>query len=172
MTSPQGTVTIAPVVVDVTIRVPVEAAFRAFTADFARWWPMSHHIGADDPETVVIEPWVGGRWFERAPDGTECPWGEVLAWDPPHRVELAWNLDGTWTYQPGRENASRVDVRFSAVGPGLTRVVLEHRGFEAHGPGGGPGQRAAVAADGGGWPLLLQLYAAHAREADPEGAAG
>lgn len=161
MTS-QATRPIAPVVVDVTVRVPIAVAFHAFTADFHRWWPASHHVGAQDPETVVLEPFPGGRWFERAPDGAECLWGEVVAWEPPHRILLAWGLDGTWTYRAGQENASQVEVRFTALPDGATRVVLEHSGFEAH------GATATTLRDGvgseGGWASLLALYARFAAD--------
>jgi uncharacterized protein YndB with AHSA1/START domain len=155
-----STTTLPPVVVDVTVRVPIEHAFHAFTADFHRWWPAGHHIGAQTPQTVVLEPRTDGRWYEKAPDGVECDWGRVVAWEPPTRVELAWNLDGTWTYRPGPENASRVDVRFTEVEPGVTRVVLEHSNFEAHADTA-TALRTGVAGDGG-WSGLVRLYTAFA----------
>ena len=158
-TSP--TARLPSVTVEVMVGVPVEVAFQAFTADFACWWPAaSHHIGAADPVSVVIEPRLGGRWFERGADGVECDWGRVLGWEPPTAVRLAWHLDGTWTYRPGPEHASRVDIRFLVVEPAVTRVVLEHSGFEAH------GATATALLDGvrgdGGWRALMAGFAAHA----------
>ena len=73
----------------VTVDVPPERAFAVFTSDLASWWPLdSHHIGSQPAVAVVVEPRVGGRWYERAADGSECDWGRVLAWEPPHRVVL------------------------------------------------------------------------------------
>ena len=58
-----------------------------FTAGFSTWWPIeSHHIGETMAVEVVIEPHVGGRWFERDAEGAECNWGFVTEWDPPHRL--------------------------------------------------------------------------------------
>src|SRR5439155_1619156 len=78
------------------------------------WWPKSHHVSAVEPETVVIEPHPGGRWFERAPDGAECDVGKVLAWEPPARLLLAWQLDANFRYQP--DLVTEVEVRFIAEG--------------------------------------------------------
>jgi uncharacterized protein YndB with AHSA1/START domain len=104
-----------------------------FTARLASWWPMpSHHIGQAECVDVVIEPNVGGRWFERGSDGSECDWGRVLAWEPPGRVVLAWQLSARWAFDPALH--TEVEVRFVAVDADHTRVELEHRGLEAYGP--------------------------------------
>jgi hypothetical protein len=55
----------------VTVRATPERAFDVFTAGFATWWPLdSHHIGEQDAVDVVMEPHAGGRWYERAADGS------------------------------------------------------------------------------------------------------
>jgi uncharacterized protein YndB with AHSA1/START domain len=115
----------------VTVRVPVETAFRVFTAELGSWWPLAtKSVSQEDAETVVVEPSVGGRVYERARSGEQHTWGEVLVWDPPTRFAFSWH--------PGRaaETSQEVDVRFTAVEEG-TRVELEHRGWERLvGPGG------------------------------------
>jgi Activator of Hsp90 ATPase homolog 1-like protein len=108
----------------VTVRVPVETAFRTFTAELGSWWPLpSKSVSMEDAETVMVEPAVGGRVYERARGGEQHPWGEVLVWDPPTRFAFSWH--------PGRaaETSQEVDVRFTGV-EGGTRVELEHRGWE------------------------------------------
>lgn len=104
---------------------------------------------------VVIEPRVGGRWYEVGVDGSECDWGRVLAYEPPHRIVLAWQLDAQWRYDP--ELVTEVEVRFSAV-EGGTLVELEHRNLERYGAAAEQ-VRSAIDSDGG-WPRELRLFAA------------
>lgn len=116
----------------VTVAAPLAVAFEVFTAQIESWWPMaSHHIGQADCAAVVIEPRVGGRWFERGVDGSECDWGHVLAWDAPNRVTLMWQLNARFEFDPSIE--TEVDVCFTALDAHTTRVDLEHRGLEAYG---------------------------------------
>jgi uncharacterized protein YndB with AHSA1/START domain len=150
---------LAPVVKQITIETSAARAFRVFTEDIGAWWPLAtHHIGAHPPETAVIEPRVGGRWFERAADGAECPWGRVLVWDPPARLVLSWQVGGGWKYDGAME--SEVEVRFVALGPALTRVELEHRKLDALGPAA-EGMRAAFDSEGG-WTGILRLFGGRA----------
>ena len=141
----------------VVVEASQERAFDVFTRGFSTWWPLeSHHIGAADCAEAVIEPRAGGRWFERGVDGSECDWGRVLEWDPPHRVRLAWMLGPQWQYDPDDSHATEVEIQFVAEGAATTRVELVHSGFEQ--VDGGEQIRTGVSADGG-WGSLLQLYA-------------
>jgi uncharacterized protein YndB with AHSA1/START domain len=148
-------ITPAPVRRSVTVPAPPDRAFEVFTSRIGAWWPRTHHVGAVEPETVVIEPREGGRWFERAPDGTECQVGQVLVWDPPGRLVLAWQLTAEWTYDP--DLITEVEVRFLPQGEGSTRVELEHRDLERFGDKAGQ-VRGAIDAPSG-WTAVLDLYA-------------
>jgi len=139
----------------ITVDAPVERAFAVFTDGLGTWWPHDYSVGGQPMQTAVIEPRQGGRWLERAADGTECPWGRVLAWEPPHRVMLSWQITPEWQPEPDPEKASEIEVRFVAESPQTTRVEREHRGFERHGTGG-DSMRESV---GGGWGGLLELFA-------------
>jgi uncharacterized protein YndB with AHSA1/START domain len=141
---------------EITVNVAPERAFAFFTERFDAWWPRSHHIGAADLDEAIIEPRAGGRWYERGVDGSECDWGEVLAYEPPHRVMLSWHLNGEWAYDPDPAQASEVEVTFTPVGDG-TRVEIVHRGFERAGATAGA-LRDAVSREGG-WGGLLKLFA-------------
>jgi hypothetical protein len=67
----------------VTVNAPQKHAFTVFTEGHGAWWPLeTHHIGAQTPQTVIIEPRAGGRWFERAVDGTECDWSLITRFGP------------------------------------------------------------------------------------------
>lgn len=157
-TEPNPAVPIPAVRRSLTVRAPADRAFRVFTAAMGVWWPREHTVAEVERLEVVMEPRPGGRWYERGVDGSECDWGRVLAYEPPARVLLAWHLNGDWRFEPDPERASEVEVTFRAEETGVTRVTLEHRHFERHGPGAG-GIRDAVAA-GGGWGGLLSVYAA------------
>ena len=148
---------IAPIVSSVTVAVPPERAFALFTQKIGRWWMPGRHIGTAPMVDVVIEPVVGGRWYERDEDGSECDWGKVLAWDPPGRVLLAWLIDASFTANP--DCRTEVEVTFVASGEG-TRVTLTHARLEAF----GPSAEAVRAKLSGGWPTLVQLFADFTRE--------
>ena len=147
------------VVKSVTVEASQEKAFRVFTEGFAGWWPLdTHHIAEKDAVTAVIEPRAGGRWFERAEDGSECEWGTVIAFEPPERLVLGWQLDADWHYDP--DLVTEVEVRFIAESESRTRVELEHRDLDRFGDRGDE-VRAAIAGDQG-WSGLLQMFAAAA----------
>src|SRR6185503_9533591 len=74
----------APVRRAIEVNAPPAKAFDVFTRKTSAWWPKQHHIGKSPLLEAIIEPKVDGRWFERGEDGTECQWGRVLAWKPPH----------------------------------------------------------------------------------------
>jgi uncharacterized protein YndB with AHSA1/START domain/uncharacterized damage-inducible protein DinB len=150
-------VTEVPVKKSIAVRASVEDAFKVFTEGFDTWWPRSHHIGKQPLVKAVMETRAGGRCFGREADGTECDWGRVLSWDPPHSLVLAWQINPSWQYEPDLAKASEVEIRFTAEAGGMTRVDLEHRHFERHGTGADQ-MRAGVDAPNG-WSELLQSFA-------------
>jgi uncharacterized protein YndB with AHSA1/START domain len=115
----------------ITVNAPVAHVFSTFTANQNDWWPRNHHIGKSDRFTAIVEPRVGGRWFERNEDGSECDWGRVLVWEEPKRIVLSWDLNAEFRYDPTLN--TEVEVRFIAETPRRTRVELEHRGLERYG---------------------------------------
>jgi hypothetical protein len=147
---------IAPVVRRVTVPVAPDRAFALFAGRIGAWWPKGKHIGANPAVDVVLEPGVGGRWFERDAEGVATQWGRVLAWEPPTqhaggRLLLAWQITADWTFDP--EFETEVEVRFAAADGG-TEVRLEHRCLERY---GAAAERMAGML-GGGWPLMLDCY--------------
>jgi uncharacterized protein YndB with AHSA1/START domain len=140
----------------VTVNASQERAFTVFTEKFFTWWPKAHHIGDADLADAIIEPKVGGRWFERGVDGAECDWGVVLAYDPPARVVLSWHLQGDWEYNPDPAKASEVEVAFIKETDSRTRVELHHRHIERHDM---PEKVVAGIDSPGGWGGILAGYA-------------
>ena len=141
----------------ITVEATPERAFQVFTAEYDSWWPRSHHIGKSPMKRAIIEGRAGGRCYTEQQDGTDCDWGTVLVWDPPHRLVLAWQIDGKWQFEPDLTRSSEVEIRFTGEPGGRTRVDLEHRHLERHGADAAP---IRTAIDGpGGWGALLQMYA-------------
>jgi uncharacterized protein YndB with AHSA1/START domain len=146
----------------ITVKVSQQRAFDVFTAGFDRWWPRSHHIGNAPMKRAIIECRLGGRCYSEQTDGTECPWGEIIEWEPPRRFVLAWKITAEWKYEPDLAKCSEVEVRFTPVGDGSTRVDLEHRKFPRAGVGWEI-MRGKVDGEGG-WGTLIQLFAAEAEK--------
>jgi uncharacterized protein YndB with AHSA1/START domain len=141
----------------VVVDAPVEEAFRIFTEDIGSWWPPEHHILQADLAEMVFEPRVGGHIYDRGVDGSECRWARVLAYEPPHRIIFSWDIALDWQIEKDTEKTSEIEVRFIADGEERTRVELEHRKLEHHGPGW-ESMRDAVESEGG-WPLGLARLA-------------
>ena len=81
----------------------------------------------------------------------------MLAWSPPGRLLLAWQITSAFTYDAKFE--TELELIFVAEGQG-TRVTLEHRNFERF------GDMAAKMAEmlGGGWPGIMEGFAAYAEK--------
>ena len=142
----------------VTVPSSIERAFAVFTERFGDFKPPEHNLLGAPIEVTVFEPRVGGTIYDRATDGTECHWARVLAFEPPSRVVFSWDISPRWEIETDLDRASEVEVRFVAETPERTRVELEHRFIDRHGPGWEAVQ-AGVDSDGG-WPLYLARYAA------------
>jgi uncharacterized protein YndB with AHSA1/START domain len=100
-----------------------ERAFELWAERTSLWWPSGHSVSADPALTVTFEPRAGGRIYERTSDGTEHDWGEVLDYEPPHRLRYLWHL------RFDRSDATEVEVTFTPLGDG-TEVAIVHRGWE------------------------------------------
>jgi uncharacterized protein YndB with AHSA1/START domain len=122
----------SPVRRSVLVQASQKEAFEAFTSKMGRWWNPAFSISATRApiRDVIVEPRTGGKWYERGEDGSECQWGRVITWDPPHRVVLAWQITSHWQF--GGDFLTEVEVRFIGEGTG-TRVELEHRLLERYG---------------------------------------
>ncbi len=141
----------------IVVEVPVQQAFAVFVNQFGDFKPAEHNLLSAPIVETVFEGRVGGHIYDRAGDGTECRWARVLAYEPPVRVLFSWDIGPQWQVEPNPELTSEVEVRFVAEGPRRTRVELEHRHLDRHGPGW-PAVRKGVEGDAG-WPLYLTRYA-------------
>jgi uncharacterized protein YndB with AHSA1/START domain len=144
--------------VSIVVAAPIERAFSVFTKDFGRFKPPEHNLLQVDIAETVFEPRVGGYLYDRGVDGSECRWARVLAYEPPDRVVISWDISPHWQLETDPAKTSEVEVRFMAETSDRTRVELEHRNLERHGEGW-EGVREGVGGNEG-WPLYLQRFAA------------
>ena len=121
---------------EVTVDAPLERAFAAFTEQFGDIKPKEHNLLASPIVETTFEPRVGSHIFDRAEDGSECRWARVLAYEPPNRVVFSWDISPYWQLEANEANASEVEVRFIPETAERTRVELEHRNLDRHGPVG------------------------------------
>jgi uncharacterized protein YndB with AHSA1/START domain len=144
-------VTLEPLELELVVACPPDRAFALWATETTLWWPKGHSVSADPELTVTFEPRRGGRIYERTAAGQEHDWGEVLAWEPPHRLVYLWHL------RFDRGDATEVEVTFSARSEGEgTDVRIVHRGWERLGSAG-PERRDR---NRRGWAGVLEPYRA------------
>ena len=160
MTTQTDTTTVRTSIV---VEAAIERAFHVFTEDFGSFKPPEHNLLEAEIAETVFEPRAGGHLYDRGVDGSECRWARVLAYEPPHRVLLSWDISPRWQLETDHEATSEWEVRFVAETPERTRVELEHRHLDRHGEGW-EGMREGVAGNDG-WPLYLERYAGRLAEA-------
>lgn len=143
---------------EITVNVPQERAFTIFTERFDEIKPRQHNLLNSPVVESIFETRVGGSVYDRAEDGSECHWARVLAFEPPSRFVISWDISPQWQLESDPDRCSEVEVRFVAETPQRTRVELEHRNLDRHGTGW-ESEREAVDSQGG-WPLFLSRFTA------------
>lgn len=140
----------------INVRAAQETAWRVFTEKMGTWWPLAvNKIGKAKAIDAVVEPYKGGRWYERGEDGSTCEWGTVLAWEPYSRLVLSWDISADW--QPDPSLKTEIEVRFIATGSNATCVELEHRLLDRYGARRDEMRR--VFDTEGDWGRVLALFA-------------
>lgn len=140
----------------IDIAAPPEHAFAVFTDQFDQIKPREYNLLDVDIEETVFETHVGGHVYDRGVDGSVCRWARVLAFEPPTRFVISWDIDAQWRLETDPDQASEVEVRFVPTGPEQTRVELHHRHLERHGAGWQDYQQALEGP--GGWPVFLERF--------------
>ena len=156
-------VTDTSVQTSIVVEAPIERAFTVFTEDIGSWWPPDHHILEAKLAEMVFEPREGGHVYDRGVDGSECRWARVLAYEPPNRFVISWDISTQWKLQTDFDKTSEVEVRFVSEGPDRTRVELEHRNLDRHGDGWEQMRDAVGSPEG--WGAGLRRFADAARAA-------
>jgi uncharacterized protein YndB with AHSA1/START domain len=114
------------------VQAPVAEAFRIYTEHPAEWLP-ARHTFIREPQSIIMESYVGGRFYERGADGTEMSRGTITEWKPPHRLAVTWRVGPGWQPVFDDEHASVIIVDFNPSGSDATEVVLTYTHLARHG---------------------------------------
>lgn len=115
---------IEPLRLELAVACDPAHAFATWTERFGVWWPRGHTVSGLPDADVHFEPRVGGRIYERTPDGTEIDWGEVTVFDAPRRIAYLWHI------RRDRSDATDVEITFADNQDGTTRLLIVHSGWE------------------------------------------
>lgn len=122
-----------PIVKTIDVPCGQEKAFAVFVNEMGSWWPLdkrSMSLMQSDgkpAKSLSIEAKLGGKIVEIGHDDTEYLWGTIRSYDPNDSVSMNFHMG----LPP--ENASLVEVRFTALDNERTRVELTQSNFEAFG---------------------------------------
>lgn len=141
-----------PIVKRVVVSCSVERAFDLYTQGMDTWWPLETHSRQGEVDGAKVEriefPTEAGRpILEHLSSGDALSWGEVLEYERPHRVLIAWKPNAN-------PNApTELEITFTPEGE-RTRVELVHRAWERLGPLAEEGR----AGYDQGWELVLGRF--------------
>ena len=147
---------IEPLRLSYEIDCPADHAFEVWTTRLSTWWPPGHSTSGDPDTQVVLEPRLGGRIFERTPDGVEIDWGVITHWEPPTRLGYEWHI--------GRAAGESTDVELTFVdlADDRTRLDIVQSGWERLGDEG----EAYRNANTSGWGALIPSFVAATHRPD------
>ena len=149
----------------VTVPVPAAEAFRIYSERPAEWLPAEHTF-IRNPQSISMESWTGGRFYERGADGAEVTRGTIVEWAPPGRLAVTWRIGPNWQPIFDDEHASVIVVEFNPAGPDATEVAATYTHLDRHGEMAGF-LRAAIDNPGSGDTLqrYAEVVARHAAKA-------
>ncbi len=120
-----------PIIKTIEVSCSPEQAFTVFIDDMASWWPLDKNsvsaMNGEVAKSTVIEPRLGGKVYEIGHDDTQHHWGTVTQYDPYSAFSMDWHIGMS------AESPSVVDVKFTDIGNGKTRVELTHGNWESFG---------------------------------------
>jgi uncharacterized protein YndB with AHSA1/START domain len=81
------TATGAEIEAEITIDAPLAAVWRCLTSDIGQWWD---HTFSDAPYAVVLEPTIGGRFYEQFDEaGAGALYATITYVKPPEMLRMS-----------------------------------------------------------------------------------
>lgn len=120
------------------IAAPPEKVWQALASpDFTRkyFWD----------RTVEIEPKIGGAFVLRLPDGRINVQGKVVAWDPPRKLSVTWQV--AWPEEFRKLPECLVGYEIAQAGDAVRLTMTESHSWEV--------SEAILSGGRSGWPAIL-----------------
>ena len=119
-----------PIIRTIDVPCPPKQAFEIFV-DMRSWWPLDKRsmslYQAKAPATALtVEARMGGTIVETAADGVSHHWGTFTAFAPYNHLRMDFHMG-----LPANKSG-QVDVTFSELNAGATRVKLVHSNWEGY----------------------------------------
>jgi uncharacterized protein YndB with AHSA1/START domain len=86
---------VAQVELALDIAAPRAIVWKALMKHTSEWWRPEFCV-SPNPRGIIIEPRVGGRWYEDAGDGAGGLWGVIQTLLPPTTLEVRGDLFHNW----------------------------------------------------------------------------
>ena len=143
-----------PIVKTIEVHCSQEKAFNVFLTEMHSWWPLGRFtvsaMAGAPARSVRVDARPGGEIVEIGSDGSEHRWGRIKAYEPHGFVSLDFHIAPV--EEADRDEWSLVEVRFTALDAGRTRVELTQSNWEAF------GERAGMLRGGytGGWAVIFE----------------
>ena len=103
----------------VTVEAPVERVWDVLAQRLSEWWPGGFSALANS-EKMVLEPWAGGRLYERGTGGAELLWANVLTVVPNRTLLWVGHIAPGW----GGPSLSYAQFALSPAGEGRTEIAF------------------------------------------------
>lgn len=120
---------LAPIIKKIEVPCDLKRAFEIFT-DFNCWWPLDKRSMSvkynDQAESVSADLKVGGQIIEHSAKGIEYLWGTIIVYEPYYLLSMNFHMG-----LPPCD--STVEVKFEAVAPNKSQVILTQSNWEAFG---------------------------------------
>lgn len=119
-----------------TLEVPCsqKMAFEVFLLEMDTWWPMAkftHSAMRGAPaKSIQVDAQVGGKIVEIGHDDAEVQWGAIKTYDPYASFSMDFHVPHP---KYPVEGYTLVEVSFTELGEGSTRVDLTQTHFEGLG---------------------------------------
>jgi uncharacterized protein YndB with AHSA1/START domain len=95
--------------------------------------------------TIELEPKLGGRFALLMPDGTVNVRGKVIAWDPPRKFAVTWQV--AWPEDFKKLPECRVTYEIAPAGDAVRLIMTESHSWEV--------PEAILSGGRMGWPAVL-----------------